>query len=51
MANSRMRVSGFFRSGLVNEKLRVSALDQKSVRTIALRETSEYFKAQPVQGR
>jgi histidine decarboxylase len=34
MANGRMRVSGFFRSGLVNEKLRVSALDQKSVRTI-----------------
>ena len=36
MANGRMRVSGIFRSSLVNEKSRVSALTQKSVRTIEL---------------
>jgi transposase, IS30 family len=56
MANGRMRVSGFFRSGLVNEKLRVSALDQKSVRTIVndrprkslnYRTPSEVFYAHP----
>jgi hypothetical protein len=37
MVNGRMRVSGLFGSGLVNEKSRVSALVQKSVRTIAIR--------------
>ena len=34
MANGRMGISGLFCSGLVNEKSRVSALAQKSVRTI-----------------
>jgi hypothetical protein len=33
--NGRMRVSAFFRSTVVNEKSRVSALDRKSVWTIA----------------
>jgi len=34
IANGRMRVSDLFHSDLVNEKSRVSALTQKSVRTI-----------------
>ncbi|MGF1569714.1 MAG: hypothetical protein ACFCVD_16870, partial [Nodosilinea sp.] len=34
MANDRMRVSGLFRSSLADEKPRVSALAQKSVRAI-----------------
>jgi len=34
MANGRMRVSRLLHSTLINEKSRVSALDQKSVRTI-----------------
>jgi len=41
MTNGRMRVSGLFHSDLVNEKSRVSALAQKSVRTIAIREALE----------
>jgi hypothetical protein len=49
MANGRMRVSGFFRSGLVNEKLRVSALDQKSVRTIEIQELPKIDKLQLMQ--
>jgi restriction endonuclease S subunit len=43
IVNGRMRVSGLFRSSLVNEKSRVSTLVQKSVRNI-VRLKNEFIK-------